>query len=291
MKKFIFKTTLFFITPIVAYVAIFYFLKFSFKNDIARYPVIVLGDSQTEFIRNENIYNLSIHGSPFFVLFKFSEQFIDQLKGKKIYIASNYHSLSKLYENRLANDSLLPGWRASMFEQVNTYNIVNHKYSKIRPSDLDYSFFDIKKIPKLFHRVYLNNKSENSMNNIIKDTLSISNAIHRHWNHESYLLKDSIQKTYLKKLITFLNENNCEVILLKMPLTSYYTENVPLEVKDQLSDLSNDHDVRVLDLNKELAISNKYKYFKDYGHLNKSGDSLIIDYFMKNEIHGLSQQQ
>lgn len=284
MKKFLVKATLFFIVPIFIHAAIFYTLKFGFIDDISRSPIIILGDSQTEFIRDVEIYNRSIQGSPYFVHFKFSEDFMEQVKGKKIYIACNFHNFSKLYQNRLANDSLLVGWRTSIFNQLDEYHIFNHKYLEIRPDDLDYTFFDIKKLPKLFYKTYLRQDSKNSLKSIINDTLSISTAIQRHWNHSGYVLEDSTQNTYLKKLITLLNKNDCEVVLLKMPLTNYYIENVPKEIKNELSELSNNHNIRILDLNKELSISNEYKYFKDYGHLNKLGDSLVMDYFIKNEI-------
>jgi len=75
------------------------------------------------------------------------------------------------------------------------------------------------------------------------------------------------------------------VILLKMPLTNYYRANVPHEIKQKLSELESDYKVRLLDLNKELDISNSYRYFKDYGHLNKSGDSLVTTFFIKNELN------
>ena len=284
MKSFIFKIVSFIAVPILIYMAIGIVLKNKFINNIEKYHTIILGDSQTEFIRFPEIYNSSIHGSPYYVHYEFVKKFIEQVKGKKIYIACNYHNFSKLYQNRLANDKLYPGWRANTFCELDKYNLVNCRYPEIRPGDLGYTFFDIKKIPRLFKEIYFSEANENNKTTVINDTLSIQSTIKRHWYHPKYILNDSIQINYLDKLIRLLNNNDCEVILLKMPLTNYYKDNVPYEVKQKLLEMESEYNVRLLDLDKELKISHSYRYFKDYGHLNKTGDSLVADFFEKNEL-------
>lgn len=285
MKHFIFRTFLFLTIPALLYSALWFFLKTQFRNEIEKTGAIILGDSQTEFIRFKQIYNHSIHGSPYYVHYGFAKEFIEQIKGKRVYIACNYHNLSKLYQNRLANDSLLPGWRVNTFLHLDKYSLLNSKHPEIRPNISELSLFDIKKTPRLFKEIYFSKANENNQTTVINDTLSIQNAIERHWQHPKYLLNDSIQTTFLDKLIRLLNNNDCEVILLKMPLTNYYISNVPYEIKRKLSELTSDYKVRLLDLNQELNISNSYNYFKDYGHLNKSGDSLVTTFFVKNELN------
>jgi hypothetical protein len=255
MKHFIFKILFFITIPIFLYTTIGIFLKIKFRNNIENYQTIILGDSQTEFIRFPEIYNRSIYGSPYYVHYEFAKEFIEEIKGKRVYIACNYHNLSKLYQNRLANDTLLIGWRANTFKTLDEYNILNYKYSDIRPKDLKYSFFEIKKIPRLFKSLYFSSENINSLNSVINDTLSINNSIQRHWRHPGYVLDDSIQETYLEKLILLLKENNCQVILLKMPLTNYYMNNVPPEIKMKLIQLPNDYKIRLLDLNNYLEVS------------------------------------
>ena len=257
-------------------------LKIQFGNKIENFKTIILGDSQTEFIQFREIYNQSIHGSPYYVHYGFAKEFIDQIKGKRVYIACNYHNLSKLYQNRLANDSLLPGWRAKTFQNLNKYSLIN---SERIPNNSEYSLFDIKKTPRLFKEICFSKANENNQKTVIDDTLSIQSAIERHWKNPKYILDDSIQISYLDKLISLLKNNGCEVILLKMPLTNYYRANVPHDIKWKLSELESEYKVRLLDLNKELDISNSYRYFKDYGHLNKSGDSLVTTFFIKNELN------
>lgn len=281
MKSFLKKLLLFALLPVSLYAGLSVFLKMKFRKKIAGYPVIILGDSQTEFINLPGIYNRSINGSPYFVHYEFANEFIDELKNKKVYIACNYHNLSKLYQNRLANDSLLPGWRANMFSALDQYKILNYKHSEIRPAGLEYSLFDIKKIPRLLRELYVSNKRKNSSKSVASDTVSITTAIDRHWKNPSYILSDSIQTAYLTNLVTLLKENNCEVILLKMPLTKYYSDHVPADVKNKFSQLPNQYNTRLVDLNDTLVISGSYNFFKDYGHLNKSGDSLVLDFFRK----------
>lgn len=284
MKLFIFRTFFFIAAPILLYIGIGTVMKVKFRKNIDNYQTIILGDSQTEFIRFPEIYNRSVHGSPYYVHYEFVKEFIEQVKGKKVYIACNYHNLSKLYQNRLANDNLMPGWRANTFQTLDEYHLFNHKYSTIRPKDLGYSFFDIKKIPRLFRDLYQSKSSDNSLYSTINDTLSIRGAIQRHWNHPEYILSDSIQRTYLKKLILLLKENNCDVVLIKMPLTNFYINNVPHKIKKEYAQLPNNYKITLLNLNDTLKISKDYIYFKDYGHLNLKGDSLVTEYFEKHEI-------
>ena len=282
MKQFILKTLLLITIPVLLYSSIGMILKIQFGNKIENFKTIILGDSQTEFIQFREIYNQSIHGSPYYVHYGFAKEFIDQIKGKRVYIACNYHNLSKLYQNRLANDSLLPGWRAKTFQNLNKYSLIN---SERIPNNSEYSLFDIKKTPRLFKEIYFSKANENNQKTVIDDTLSIQSAIERHWKNPKYILDDSIQISYLDKLISLLKNNGCEVILLKMPLTNYYRANVPHDIKWKLSELESEYKVRLLDLNKELDISNSYRYFKDYGHLNKLGDSLVTTFFIKNELN------
>jgi len=284
MKSFILKSSFFCLIPTLLYVCTWTFLKTKFKKNIDSHSIILLGDSQTKFIKFPEIYNRSIEGSPYFVHFEFAKEFINEIKNKEVYIALNYQNLSKLYQNRLANDSLYSGWRSSTFKTMDEYNFLNYKHPEIRPTEMDYTVFDIKKLPTLIYKLYFLKADNNSSENILKDTLSINNAIERHWLNPKYKLDDLIQKQYINKLIILLKEHGCDVILLKMPLTNYYKKNVPNEVKMELFALANKHKIHLLDLDSLLSISNDYKYFKDYGHLNKKGDSLVTDFFTKKEL-------
>lgn len=290
MRLFLIKTLSLIGVPILFYICIGLILKIQLHNNLENYQTFILGDSQTEFIEFPDIYNYSIHGSPYYVHYEFAKEFLNEIKGKKVYIACNYHNLSKLYQNRLANDTLLPNWKANTFRIIDEHNLFNYKHPEISPIDLGYSFFDIKKIPRLFEKLYFPKEVKNTQISII-DTLSINNAIQRHWKHPKYILNDSIQRTYLKKLILLLRENNCDVILIKMPLTNFYINNVPPEIKSELAQLSNSYKIRLLDLNSSLKISKDYIYFKDYGHLNTKGDALVKDYFEKYELKSTNAQQ
>jgi len=284
MKKFVVKTLMLLIIPVFFYCGIGILLKLKIRNDIENHQIFVFGDSQTEFIKFPEIYNHSIHGSPYYVQYEFAKEFISALQGKKVYISCNYHNLSNLYQNRLANDALAPGWRASTFKDLDEYNLINYVYPDIRPADLEYSFFDIKKMPRLLGKLYMPEEHKNIEASVVNDTLSIKGTIERHWKHPEYTLKDAIQKKYLDKLIQLLADNNCEIVLLKMPLTNFYVDHVPSKIKKELTQLPNTYNIRLLDLNTALNISKDYTYFKDYGHLNSKGDALVTEYFKNYEL-------
>ena len=270
--------------PVLLYSFVWVCLKFQLRRDIENSKIIILGDSQTKFISFKEIYNHSVDGSPYYVHYEFAKEFVNQIKGKKVYLACNFHNFSKLYQNRLMNENLMPGWRANTFQSLDKYKLLNYNHPEIRPNDLQYSIFEIKKILRFFKEVHCTSTNENNKKTVINDTLSIRKDIERHWRNPKYLLNDSIQTLYFDKLIRFLKNNNCKVSLLKMPLTNYYLDNVPEKIKKQVSALKSDYNVRLLDLNKELKISNNYNYFKDYGHLNKSGDSIVAGFFKEKVL-------
>jgi len=284
MRAFLKKILLFCTILLATYISSYALLEIQLKNTIKNHSIILLGDSQTKFINHPEIYNYSVEGSPYFIHYEFAKKHINSLKNKKIYIAYNYHNLSKLYQNRLANDSLLPGWRENVFKTFNENRFFNHNDSDVKPVDIEYDFINLNKISELFKKVYSSKDEINTMESVINDTLSIASAINRHWNHSDYILNDTIQRKYLDKLTTLLKEANCEVILLKMPLTNYYINNVPESIKNELLLLPKKLNVDLLDLLSKLKISKQYKYFKDYGHLNKNGDVLITNFFKQNVL-------
>ncbi len=224
-----------------------------------------------------------MNGSPYFLHSEFAKAYSDEITGKKVYLAVNFHNFSSLYQNRLLNDSLLPGWRTSIFKQMDEYYMFNQFYSTLVQKDMHYNPIDLKKIPKLLKGIFWTKNERNSSLSVEMDTLAIQKAIRRHWKNEDYILKDSIQESHLYKLITRLKSYRCEVILLKMPVTNYYYDNVPYKIRNKLNQVSDSLSVRMLDLHKELSLSKNYSYFKDYGHLNSSGDAIISGYLKKHE--------
>ena len=283
MKKFSVKISLFLLVPSMLYVGSFSFLVSQFRNKIENSDYIILGDSHTQFLKDDEIYNGTFNGCPYFVHFEFAQKFADQLKGKKVFISCNYHNLSKLYQNRLVNNDLLPNWKQFVFDRMNDFNILDIGREQLTEDGLTYNKEVLKKLRRLFQTVYFSNEL-NESNSVENDTLSIGETIHNHYYHEDYLIEDSVQVLYLRKLVSFLDSINCEVTLIKMPLTNYYKENVPKDIKREFVKLSHNMGVRTIDFDSLLDISKEYKYFKDYAHLNVYGDSLTIDLFKKLEL-------
>tara|TARA_Y100000385_G_C13010553_1_gene601458 strand:- start:328 stop:1200 length:873 start_codon:yes stop_codon:yes gene_type:complete len=285
MRSFLVKVLLFFSFPIFLHCAILVVAKQNLIYNLKNSERIILGDSQTKFIDLEGTFNRSTDGSPYFIHYFFVKEFINEIKGKEVYIALNYHNLSNLYQNRLSKKTIKnigEGWSEKQFKILDAHRLFNCKYPELRPIHLDYRPFDIKKVISLVEKEY----EKRIPNTIVfvEDTLTINTAIKRHFYNPEYILDDSIQRSYLNKLIRILKNNDCNVVFLKMPLTSYYYNNVPYTIQGDLIEVSIENNVRILDLNDSLKISKNYNYFKDYGHLNKSGDEIIKQYLIESVI-------
>ena len=170
-----------------------------------------------------------------------------------------------------------------MISTMNEFDLINRPHSEIRPNYVPYNPFDIKKLPKLVEHTFFNNKKITVIS--VADSTRILRDIMNHWKNSDNVLEDSIQRYYFSKLIEILVEHHSEVILLKMPLTDYYYDNIPQKVKEEFIELTKRKDVLMLDLNDSLSISHEYKYFFDYGHLNKNGMSVVQDYLMRKEFN------
>ena len=142
MKLFLYKTISLVLVPILFYLSIGIVLKSKYRDKLEKNTIFILGDSQTKFIKIPGIFNYSVYGSPYYLHYESVNEFINEIAGKKVYIAINYHSLSKIYQNRLVND---PNWRADTFRSMNEYKLINEKYPEIGGEEYEHNFLDIKK--------------------------------------------------------------------------------------------------------------------------------------------------
>ncbi|MBL3654860.1 hypothetical protein [Fulvivirga sediminis] len=281
LKKFIKQVLLFLLLPSCLYISSLFLLRQTFEVNIENASLVILGDSQTQFINGKGIANYSIAGSPYFVHYRFAQEFIDQLRGKKVYISFNYHNLSDLYQNRLENDKIFPGWRNSMASHIEEFDLIvdNPMYYQMEE---EYSALNMQALPNLIGQMCRGMISESTTAHIM-DTLTINTTLFRHWQNPEYIRKDEIQRSYLIKLVKLLEENQCNVTLLKMPLTHYYCAGVPQKIKSEYEEMQKCMQVDILDLDKRLMISKHYQYFKDYSHLNKYGCDLV-NYLFANKM-------
>jgi hypothetical protein len=285
MKKFIFKFIYFFQISIIIYLSVLTAVKVNYIESIEKNKILILGDSQTEFINLPNALNHSIIGSPYFIHYAFVTKFQKQIQNKKIYLACNYHNFSELYENRLRNDSIMPGWKESNLNIANDYDLHLLNYENnfgVVEVLKGLNPFDFKKILRLTQNLNIDSNKENTRD-FIKDTTRINDVIQRHWKNKEHKVRDYIQQKYLNFLIESLLANNNEVIFLKMPLTNYYESNVPTMYKNKIYGLSQKYRIKILDLQSNLKISHRYELFKDYGHLNLNGDKIVNDYLQRLE--------
>ncbi len=250
---------------------------FSVSAKLESKPIILLGDSQTEFVENPLINNRSFHGSPFFVHYKFIKKFKNILSNKTIVIAFNYHHFSKLYENRLYNDSLLPGWSQEMIKEYFAYDLVNIwdlKFSKLE--NFNFKTCDFNKSKRLIKELLnLSNDKKNTLDKI-SNIQQINGYVFRHWRNDKYTRNDFVQDYYLKEIIKELRQINCKIYFLKTPLVNEYKSKIPTSVKIKYWNvIKSNPDIQLIDLDHELNSIITWCHFKDYGHLNALGDILI----------------
>jgi len=286
MKKFIFKVSFFIILLIILYTLPFQYIKNDLSKRISNSETLIIGDSHTEYIDLPNTFNYSVPGSAYFTQYSFIKEFENSIKNKKVFLAFNYHNLSNLYQNRLLNDSILPKWKEHNLKLVNKYNLYNkYRFENINENINPFKLIDFKKNIDDFASLCLFNKNESiNSSTSVADTIQIKDAIFRHWLNPKYVVQDKIQRDYLNRMIMLLLKNGNEVVLLKMPITRYYFNNIPSETKKELDSFSYTNGLRLLDLHARLKLQNNYNLFKDYGHLNIKGDSIVVNYFLENEL-------
>lgn len=274
MRKFLFRCGLFLAIVVATYTICFAGIKFLLRRKIAQSEIIVFGDSQTRNLNFPNSFNLSIGGSPYFVHYVFADEFKSAIRNKKILIACNAHSLSNLYQNRLQNDSLLPGWASQSIERMNRYAFLNRQLAGINPET---PWFDMKglvdKPIQMVKDAFVPNKPNTG--SFIRDTMQIAEIVERHFFDPRLTAPDKIQRRYLEKLIATLQANKNDVYLLKMPVTHFYDRRAPTEIKETISQVANSTRVELIDLQTALQIQQRYDLFLDYGHLNIRGDSMV----------------
>jgi hypothetical protein len=284
MNRFIIRLFAFLLIPILFYITGWTILKAKFRKDLASKQIFIFGDSQTWNILSDDIYNRSLGACPYFVHYEFANEFIEEIKGKPVYIGYNYHNLTNNYQQRLYCDSIQSEWMTTNFRHLDEYSLLNHIHTEIRPTILDYYFFDIKKMPVLFKRIYFPIAPFVSDKVISTDSIFIQQKIDRFWIKATQLPNDKIQNKNLIDLILLLKKHNCKITLLKMPNVEYYERTVPENLKKDYLDIPAHYNVRLLDVNKQLQISSSNSNFANFTHLNKTGIKLSNNFLLNHEM-------
>lgn len=253
--------------------------------EIKKKPVILLGDSQTEFLHNTTLLNNSIHGCPFFVQFKYVNQFKESFRNKTVLIAFNNHHLSSLYQNRMYDESLYPGWRNEMIHNYFTFDLINlWDLDFEKPKDYSLEIFDFTKVKKWIRSLAGGNEKVRNSSIEVTSYDQIKGYVYRHWEDKRYKQPDHIQLYYFNALVQLLESLECKIYALKMPLTKEYKERIPEAfIEKYKSVLAFYPSVTLLDMDSVMSQKLNWTHFKDYGHLNLKGDAQIqleFDKFM-----------
>ena len=110
MKIFIVKILAYISIFLVIYVTLFPFIRYKYLsvfND-KNINTVILGDSHTDYIRSEEILNLSLPGSPYFIWIDLLEHI--ELAQKDVFISVSPCNFGNLYQSRLCDENLNPGW-------------------------------------------------------------------------------------------------------------------------------------------------------------------------------------
>ncbi len=278
MKRFIIKTILFSLVPLICYISIFEVLKLKIGNDISKSEAIILGDSHTVHLSLPNVFNYSVTGSPYIIHYNFLENFASRVKDKKVILAFGYHNISPLYENRLNKNAYKAGWLPMVNREINTLNLIPKSYGyKWQKINILENNFSKSKLTNLFDLTQM--ESLQNTTKRFKDTAVITSTIEKHFTSPKYKSPDVIQKKYFSKIIELLEKQGCQIYLLNTPITEAYFEKIPLDTKSEYRSLIKKYDkTQLLDMNIVLKDKIDSSYFRDADHVNKKGDILIEKY-------------
>jgi len=283
MKKFIKKTTLLVLLPIICYISFFAFLKFKLKNSISKSDAIIIGDSHTECLNIPNVYNYSINSSPYITHYNFLKSVEDKLQGKTVLIAFGYHNISSLYENRFNKNVTRTGWLTMVNLELNSTNFFTRSYNYNWQNNILDNIFSKNRIANLYHRSY--GKPNINSTKFSTDTILFKQIVRKHYTNPDYINADIIQDKYLSLIIELLTRQNCQIFLINTPITEYYFNKIPVDIKNKHLYLVNKYKkAQYLDLNKILETNINSTIFKDADHVNQKGDDLIVEYIKNNII-------
>lgn len=258
---------------------------------------IIVGNSYPlvgieEQLLSKNTINLSMHSQDLYYSYELAKKSISQNKNIKQCILgiSHYvlnHDLSKgesSYSKNMIEKIYYP-----LLNDVHNYTKTNiptqQTLNDFAADILIKSFFDFDKIDYHFrkqiytnNKTYYNNLNPRNVNNSFMDyTMDEKESIgsNRANQHNKLFKYDNTKSEYaniLKEFINFSKRENVELIVVILPTTKYYFNNIKIEYKNDLDNLikhlKDEDGVKVVDLrNLDYDDSD----FADSDHLNQKG--------------------
>lgn len=284
MKRFTLRTVTFLGIPVVLYLMLFFMYGWLVKNEVRNAEVIILGDSQSQLIQEESVFNYSVRGAPYFVHLSFAERFEKELENKRVMISFNYPNLSAMYDNRLYNDNLIAGYNQKVYNELNTFRIFQGSYWDL---PFERSFSAKQKVDKLFrlHYIVFGEDYYRNLPDRSGDRAFMKSIADVQYRNEKHKRSNALQVYYLEELVKKLKSLNCEVSVIKMPVTDYYRSLVPERITASYDSLIDSMDVTLIDLQSELGIGSDESLFKDWVHLREAGVKKMMDHFGSNYLN------
>ena len=291
-----YKTILIFFSPIL--VGVFLILvtlimlsKYVIKNSNQyQFPqnneLIFLGDSHISFAVIDSLIpnssNLSNLGEPYYYTLQKLKYIVENQNIKHVVLGVSYHNISFYY------DELIDGNTSTVFplkiffclDIIEKLRVLKWNKSKL--------FFLLREIlnsaekkcsnlDSVENKYSFSNGFENNLRNekvIFKYVKS--RAISQYFTFENQRQSFSHKNIYyLKKIISFCEENNIEITLLTTPLHPEYLRMVPYEFNLELKKIINESNVELINFeNLEFRDS---CYAHDGDHLTLKGAKLMTD--------------
>lgn len=186
-----------------------YVVRAENESKLTSADYILLGDSHTEYINDDRVYNLSFAGCTY----NFHERHIKSipLVGKKVILNVAPHNFGSQYHDRYFSKDH-EEWRRRFFTDL--------------PAALDLYKFQL--LPRyssitLFQRFgeakIVGNQKQDLSQQRLEYTLS------KHFGESTFT--DTLEINAFDRIIGFLNKSEVEYILLQMPHHPSYWENIP----------------------------------------------------------------
>ena len=283
MQRFIIKISVIIGFSMAIYILCFYIIIFVLRSRIDKSMAIILGDSHTEHIDIPNTFNYSFPGAPYILHYNFLEEFKHVLSNKLVIVSFSANNISNYKTYRFNNLDFRPDWIFMVNSRLNSFNMLpNPSYSRYKWYDNGINSLSVEKFRSLLHNVTVN-----SQDIFIYETDRVDAVISKHFSSEIYNCEDTYEKEYLLKMLELLNQLDCKVILLNTLKSKHYNNAIPEDYSEQYRALRDDvlnqyPNVTYIDLNNHPLIHYKEEFLKDPDHTNITGDSVTIQFLLRN---------
>jgi len=278
MKKFILNTAFFLFILFLFFLLLILLPSkemntYNLNNDI---EIVFIGDSHIQCAIQDDLFNnaksLAINSeSTYFSYYKIEKLINKNPNLEKIYLGFSYHNISSYYDEYIYG-----------------------KYSK----DIIPRYFDI--LPDSEKQKYLPNKLWSFYKNYLKikligtktgyvnqfnNTSAVEKSMNKRINFQYYNTKGELKEfselniKYLKKIRDLVLKENIQLVLLDIPVHTYYKERIPKEYKQKYNEIVGNNQFNSLNF-EEITLDNDC-FILDGDHLSAKGATKLSSFLLR----------